>query len=142
METIFDRGSIRFLGVSNVNADQLETIYNEARVKPTFVQNRCFASTGWDAQVRSFCDRHGIFYQGFSLLTANTPLVHIAAFRQIVERVGRTPAEVIFRFALALGMIPLTGTTCSTHMRLDLECEEFSLREDEVRVIETIVASA
>jgi diketogulonate reductase-like aldo/keto reductase len=142
MEAIFDRGSIRFLGVSNVSADQLETIYNEARIKPTFVQNRCFASTGWDLDVRSFCAHHGMLYQGFSLLTANTPILRVPAFKRIVDRVGRTPAEVIFRFALAVGMIPLTGTTSSAHMRLDLGCEDISLRQDEVRAIETIAEVA
>ena len=42
-----------------------------ARVRPRFVQNRCYAVRGWDRGVREFCAANGIVYQGFSLLTAN-----------------------------------------------------------------------
>ena len=42
-----------------------------ARVRPRFVQNRCYAARGWDRDVRAFCAANGLVYQGFSLLTAN-----------------------------------------------------------------------
>ena len=71
MEPVVDRGHVRLLGVSNVSAEQLGTLVAQARVQPRFVQNRCYASTGWDRDVRAICNDHGIVYQGFSLLTAN-----------------------------------------------------------------------
>ena len=39
-----------------------------------FVQNRCCAALGWDADVRGLCTREGVAYQGFSLLTGNEGL--------------------------------------------------------------------
>lgn len=71
MESIQVAGGIRLLGVSNVNLQQLQELYDIAVVKPTFVQNRCFAVTGWDRDIREFCTEKDIMYQGFSLLTAN-----------------------------------------------------------------------
>jgi diketogulonate reductase-like aldo/keto reductase len=134
METL----PVRHLGVSNVTLAQLEWFWSIANVKPSFVQNRCFARTRWDAAVRAFCRGNGIRYQGFSLLTANAIELQSAPFREIVARVRRTPAQVVFRFARQAGMIPLTGTTDAAHMREDLAIDDFALSDDDVARIETI----
>ena len=130
--------SARHLGISNVALDQLEELWSFARIKPAFVQNRCYAATRWDADVRDFCKRHGIVYQGFSLLTANVGELRSAKFREIVQRTGRTPAQLVFRFAIEVGMLPLTGTTDAAHMREDLEALTFSLDAADVARIETV----
>jgi diketogulonate reductase-like aldo/keto reductase len=137
MEQLHDEGRARLLGVSNVSPDQLEALCAEARVQPAFVQNRCFAKLSWDQPVREVCDRLGIVYQGFSLLTANRAIVEGPEVGAIASRHGRTPAQVIFRFALAVGMIPLTGTTDPQHMAQDLEAYDFQLSDEEVQTIAT-----
>ena len=129
---------VRFLGVSNVALDQLEALYELAAVKPSFVQNRCFAATRWDAAIRAFCREHDIVYQGFSLLTANANELRSAAFREIVARVRRTPAQVVFRFARQIGIVPLTGTTDPVHMREDLAIDDFELPAADVARIERL----
>jgi len=129
---------VRFLGVSNVALEQLDKLCELAAKKPTFVQNRCFAATGWDAEVRALCRERGIVYQGFSLLTANMNELRSRAFRAIVQRVRRTPAQVVFRFARQVGMVPLTGTTDPVHMREDLAIDDFELTAEEVAAIERL----
>ncbi|MFP5247255.1 MAG: aldo/keto reductase, partial [Thermoanaerobaculia bacterium] len=126
------------LGISNVALDQLEELVRFAKVKPAFVQNRCYARTRWDAAVRAFCRAHGVIYQGFSLLTANLAELRSPRFRAIVTRVGGTPAQIIFRFALQAGMLPLTGTTDPRHMREDLAVTDFALDAKDVADIESI----
>jgi diketogulonate reductase-like aldo/keto reductase len=138
MESICKEGKVKYLGISNVNFNQLVKLYTESRIKPKFVQNRCFANTGWDKQIRQYCKEHNIIYQGFSLLTANSNIFSNNNLRKIILRSGKTPAQVIFRFAIQKGMIPLTGTKDETHMREDLSCVDFSLSEEDVRFIEGI----
>jgi diketogulonate reductase-like aldo/keto reductase len=138
MEELHGAGSTRFLGVSNVALDQLEALCGLARVQPAFVQNRCYASTGWDAEVRELCRARGIIYQGFSLLTANARELRTSTFREIVTRSGKTPAQVVFRFALQVGMLPLTGTSDPAHMREDLAVDDFELSAEDVVRIENI----
>jgi len=129
---------VRFLGVSNVALDQLEELCGIAAVRPEFVQNRCFASTRWDAAVRAFCRANDIVYQGFSLLTANVDALRSRAFADVVARVGRTPAQVVFRFARQAGIVPLTGTTSPAHMREDLAIDDFELSAADVATIEGV----
>ena len=77
------------------------------------VQNRCYAMFGWDKEVREICQDQKIIYQGFSLLTANQDIFADPELRDITQRLETGPAQVIFRFAQQIGMLPLTGTTRS-----------------------------
>jgi diketogulonate reductase-like aldo/keto reductase len=139
LETIQASGRTRLLGVSNVSLEQLQGLCAKARVRPSFVQNRCYASRGWDRDVRGFCAANGIVYQGFSLLTANRDVLTHPAVRQIAQRRQRTVAQVIVRFAWDVGMIVLTGTTSPEHMREDLSANEFQLALQELEQIERLM---
>ena len=136
MEAIHNSGRARLLGVSNVTLEQLRLLCQEARVRPRFVQNRCFAVRGWDRQIREFCSPHDIVYQGFSLLTANRGVLASPMLAEIASRHNRSIAQIVFRFALDVGMIPLTGTTNADHMLTDLDVFEFQLESHEVDLIE------
>lgn len=138
MERIAERGQTRLLGVSNVDLAQLRALVSGAVIRPAFVQNRCYARAGWDRAVRAFCSEHGIVYQGFSLLTANARELERPEVRAIARRLDASIPAVIFRFTLALGMLPLTGTSNATHMRADLAARELDLTPDEIRLLETI----
>jgi diketogulonate reductase-like aldo/keto reductase len=140
MEAIHESERARFIGVSNVSLEQLQLLSAEARVRPQCVQNRCFAATGWDRRIREFCSENDIVYQGFSLLTANRETLARPEMRRIAERHGRSVSQIVFRFALEVGMIPLTGTTSAEHMSADLDVFNFRLGEDEVRRIELLAA--
>jgi diketogulonate reductase-like aldo/keto reductase len=132
-------GKARALGISNVSGLQLKSLFANAKVKPAFVQNRCYARTGWDHGVRELCRAQKIVYQGFSLLTANTQILKHPDFAEIVWRVGCTPAQAIFAFALGVGMLPLTGTTDTTHMAEDLRATSVHLEKDDLDTIEGLL---
>jgi diketogulonate reductase-like aldo/keto reductase len=132
---------VRLLGVSNVSLGQLQLLVREARVRPRFVQNRCYASLGWDRAIREFCAAHDIVYQGFSLLTANREVLAHSEIARIAGRLGRSASQIVFRFALEVGMIPITGTSDPQHMREDLGGFDFSLEPAEVRRIEDLLGA-
>jgi diketogulonate reductase-like aldo/keto reductase len=136
MESLVEDKRVGVLGASNITAGQLHELVEFAKIRPTFVQNRCYARTGWDAVVRRLCNQHGITYQGFSLLTANRQVLASPDVMSIAARHGKTAAQVVFRFAQQIGMLPLTGTTDPVHMRQDLDLA-FDLTPDELGVIET-----
>jgi diketogulonate reductase-like aldo/keto reductase len=128
----------RALGISNVTARQVDELAAFAKRPIAFVQNRCYAERGWDADVRAACARHGIKYQGFSLLTANRWVLANDAVRAVCKRVTATPAQVVFRFAQQLGMLPLTGSKSVEHLQQDLAIASFQLDGVELKAIEAI----
>jgi diketogulonate reductase-like aldo/keto reductase len=138
MEALHESKRARLLGVSNVSADQLDLLCSRARIPPAMVQNRCYASLGWDREVRDVCRKRGVIYQGFSVLTANSSVLRSAEVSRIAQRLGRTPAQIIFRFALQIGMVCLTGSTDRAHLAQDLDCYQFELTPAEVAAIEDV----
>jgi diketogulonate reductase-like aldo/keto reductase len=138
MEDLYQSGRTKMIGVSNITAGQLAQLLEQANVKPMVVQNRCFAALGWDKDVREICRGHGLIYQGFSLLTANRDVLIYPETQRLAKRLGATPAQIVFRFAMQVGMLPLTGTTSELHMKQDLDAERLSLSAAEVSRLETI----
>ncbi len=133
-----DAGRTVRLGISNVSLQHLEEMQAVHLELPAFVQNRCFARLGWDREVRSFCKRNQIQYQGFSLLTANPEVVQHPPFVALAAELNATTAQVIFSFARAVGILPLTGTSNTEHMRQDLASLDLELPAEVVRAIESI----
>jgi diketogulonate reductase-like aldo/keto reductase len=133
-----DAGRAQLLGVSNVSLRHLEQMVASGAEAPAFVQNRCFARLGWDRDVRAFCATRRIAYQGFSLLTANVEVLRHPLVGRVAARVGATPAQVVFRFARAVEMLPLTGTTDPDHMRQDLASRTLTLTPEEVQALEDV----
>jgi diketogulonate reductase-like aldo/keto reductase len=90
--------------------------------------------------MREFCAKRNIIYQGFSLLTANRAAMAHPELARIAARHGRSASQIVFRFALDVGMVALTGTTSAEHMRADLDVFDFELAPAEILRIESLVA--
>ena len=133
-----DAGRTRLLGVSNISLAQLQQMARAHAEPPAFVQNRCYASRGWDREVRAFCRERNIIYQGFSLLTANRQVLDHPTVAALATQKNATPAQIVFAFARQVGMLPLTGTSSADHMRQDLESRSLELPPDAVNEIEVI----
>ena len=138
IEGLYQSGKTKMIGISNVTPEQLTQLCAKAVVKPMMVQNRCYAALGWDKEVREICRTHGIIYQGFSLLTANREVFSDPNIRAIAQRLKTGLAQVVFRFAMQVGMLPLTGTTNEQHMKDDLQAERLILTAEDIQMIETV----
>jgi diketogulonate reductase-like aldo/keto reductase len=53
-----------------------------------------------------------------------------------------TPAQVIFGFARAIGMLPLTGTSDAEHLKQDLATRDLTFSAEVVRAIESLVSAS
>lgn len=140
MERIVQDGGARQLGISNCySAGTLATLYQAAVVKPAVLQNRFYAQTGYDRQLREFCREHAIIYQSFWTLTANPQLLAADAITAPAARYARTPAQILYRYLTQSDIVPLTGTTSAAHMREDLEIFQFELSADERAAISALL---
>ena len=132
MESLVGGGGVRQLGISNCyRLDQLATLHRSVRIKPAVLQNRFYAETGYDRELRGFCARERILYQSFWTLTANPQILEHPAMTSIARSRGRTPAQILFRYLVECGVVPLTGTRSQLHMREDLAIFEFDLSDED-----------
>jgi len=132
MAQLVDSGTVRQLGISNCyDLTTLESLYRSARIKPTIVQNRYYARTGFDRGIRTFCLQHGMFYQSFWTLTANPGMLAHATLRNLAGKYRVNAAQILFRYLNQVGVIPLTGTASALHMAEDLAICDFELQPQE-----------
>jgi diketogulonate reductase-like aldo/keto reductase len=132
MEVIVDSGGARQLGISNCySLAVLESLYLSSRLKPAVVQNRFYAETHYDREIRAFCRQRGIIYQSFWTLSANPHLLTHDTLKTLASQYGRTPEQILFRYLTQEDVVPLTGTQSDIHMREDLEIFAFELTAKE-----------
>ncbi len=133
MEEIFDSGTARQIGISNYyDLDILKRLHADAKVKPSVVQNRFYSDSGYDTDIRQWCNDQGIIYQSFWSLTANP---HILGDKIVVDmalKYGRTPAQIFYRYLSHMNIVPLIGSTSQEHMLQDMEIFEFELSASEI----------
>jgi len=140
-ESFHDQGTVKALGISNIyDLPSLKQLWNEARVKPSIVQNRFYSDTDYDQGIRSFCASVGIHYQSFWTLTANPHVTGNRQFRNIAARYHVTQAQLFYRFVMSLGVCPLSGTTDDSHMEQDMEVPNIPLSPEDVDEIKTLMA--
>jgi diketogulonate reductase-like aldo/keto reductase len=137
LESFVDAGQVRQLGISNCyRQDDIKGLYEGARIKPAVVQNRFYADTNYDRDIRAYCDQHQIIYQSFWSLSANPQLLAHKTITAPAAIHRRTPAQILFRYLTQIGVVPLTGTKSGAHMREDLSIFDFQLSNEELRAID------
>lgn len=140
IETIVDAGGIRQAGISNCyNLADFQHLYHSARIKPAVLQNRFYAGTAYDRELRVFCRQQHIVYQSFWTLTANRQLLAHATIAALASVRKRTPAQILFRYLTQVGVVPVTGTRSEAHMREDLSIFDFELTAAERTAIDKIL---
>ena len=140
MEEIFRLGGARQLGISNCYAlETLTFLYESAEIKPAIIQNRFYADTHYDRNLRGFCRPRDILYQSFWTLTANPGVLAHATLNALTVKYRRTSAQLFFRYLTQLGIIPLTGTTSEQHLRDDLAIFDFELTTEECLQIDALL---
>jgi diketogulonate reductase-like aldo/keto reductase len=141
MESLVERGGVRQLGISNCyRLDQLQALHRSARIKPAVLQNRFYAETGYDRELRAFCTSEHLIYQSFWTLTANRRILEDPAMTGIASRHECRPPQILFRYLVESGVAPLTGTRSRTHMREDLQIFHLELSEAERRTMHALLS--
>lgn len=138
MEELVSEGVVKHLGISNITAEQLKLLLEKVKIKPSYVQNRCYARLRWDKGIREICKKYNIVYQGFSLLTANREILFNPKVVKISKTMKKTVEQIIFSFTRQIGILPLTGTTNHQHMEQDLESASITLTEEQLNIINSI----
>ncbi|QSA97429.1 aldo/keto reductase [Methylococcus sp. EFPC2] len=128
LEAVCKSGGARQIGISNCYAlETLTRLYDLAEVKPALIQNRFYADTGYDREIRRFCRQKGLIYQSFWTLTANPKVLAGETLQNLANKYARSAAQVFYRYLTLTDIIPLSGTTRAQHMQDDLAIFDFEL---------------
>jgi 2,5-diketo-D-gluconate reductase A len=125
-----DEGLARDIGVSNYDVDEIEELTRSTGELPAVNQIE-WSPFGHSERMRKFCRERGIVIQAYSPLTRterldDEPLVEIA------RRLRKSPAQVLIRWSLQSGTVPLPKANRAEHQRENLDVFDFKLGEEDM----------
>lgn len=140
LESLFDKGDVRHIGISNCyDPSLLHKLFEDARIKPSIVQNRFYADVHYDTTLRAWANEKGMIYQSFWTLSANPHILHSLILQEIAQHYSKSAAQIFYRYVMHQGIIPLNGTTSAQHMKEDLSIGEFTLSPLEIARIDALL---
>ncbi len=141
LEDICEAGGAKRIGISNCYDIALfEYLFEQARIKPSILQNRFYQESGYDKALRQFCVQNNVQYQSFWTLTANPHILAHSSVISLSKQMNRSPAQILFRYLHQRSVTPLTGTSSQEHMREDLAISEFSLDDAALNILDNLLA--
>ncbi len=134
MEQLYIEGKCRSIGVCNCNIHHLEALkkvakispmVNEIEVHPLFTQ----------VPLREYCEQNGIQVLAYTATGRMDGRFANTCIPDIAEKYNKTIAQIILRWHLQIGTIPIVNTYNVDHMRKNADIHDFSLDEAEIRKI-------
>lgn len=135
MEDLQKQGLIKSIGVSNFNQTQLEKLLQTAKVKPAVNQ---IESHPWFNQneLVNYCLEQGILPEAWaSLAEGRNHIFQNSALQQIARTHNKSVAQVILRWDLQRGLVPLTKSEKVTRLLENQDIFDFELTSDELDMI-------
>ena len=121
LEEYVDKKKIRHLGiVSCHNEEFLKKLYEDARIKPSIIQNRFHANRGFDAALRPFFKEYNLQNQLFWVLTGNGGTLNNDKVKEIAKKKGLSPAATMYSFTISIGASPMIGSQSIDHLKEDV----------------------
>jgi 2,5-diketo-D-gluconate reductase A len=140
MMQLRDEGLIRSIGVSNFNESHLERLHSETGEVP--VLNQIELHPAWaQANLREVDARLDIVTESWSPLGRDLPLESYSPVAEAAKRHGKTPAQIVLRWHLQLGALPIPKASSIEHQRENLDVFSFELSNEEMSAFETITQS-
>lgn len=124
-------GKVRSIGVSNFTARHIETLVESTGVLPVVNQIELHPDFA-QPEMRAWHDARGIVTEAWSPLGAHSDILSHPVIAAIAAGHGRTPAQVVLRWHVQLGAVPIPKSADPERMRQNLAAFDFELGADEM----------
>jgi len=132
-----EAGRVRAIGMSNFTPAHLERVIVATGVVPDVNQIEVHPALTREGP-RAFHAAHGIATQAWAPLGRTGELLSAPVITEVAERHGRTPAQIILRWHVELGLAPLPKSSNRARLRENLDVFDFSLEPAEVAAISAL----
>ena len=136
LEQLADEKLARAIGVSNYGIGDIERLLGYARIAPAVNQIK-FSPFDFAEESLARCKEHGILVEAYSPLTRGASLGD-ETIQNIAQKHGKTPAQVMLRWCVQHGTVPLPKASHSEHMHENLQVFDFTLGEDDMRALDQL----
>jgi diketogulonate reductase-like aldo/keto reductase len=136
MERAQERGYARSIGVSNFSVSELGEVLSVARIPPVVNQVQ-FSPFAYRRKLLQACEQRDVALEAYSPLGTGRHLAD-ARVRQIAERVGRTPAQVLLRWCVQRDLVVVTKSTHRERIEENARIFDFALSGDDMAALDAL----
>lgn len=128
-----DEGLARDIGVSNYSIAQINDLVNATGQTPVVNQIE-WSPFGWSTEMLDYCNERGIIIQAYSPLTRSSRLGD-EKLAEVAAQYGKTPAQILIRWNIQLGIVPLPKANQKKHMEENLGVFDFEISEEHMSTL-------
>ena len=136
LESLQERGLTREIGVSNYGVHKLETLMRGASRIPAVNQVQ-FSPYHYRRRLLDYCLQQGIVFEAYSPLArgkgAQDPTIIAVA-----ERLGRTPAQVMLRWAIQHQAVVIPKSSRKERIHSNAQLFDFELTDSDMQIIDAL----
>lgn len=134
-EELYQEGKIRAIGVSNFLEHHIEPLLESATIAPMVDQlelHPCYVQR----DIVNYCKDHRIIVEAWSPLIRGK-LDHPLLLK-LADRYNKTPAQIVLRWSIQQGFIPLPKTTSRERMLENADIFDFELTEEDIEQMKVL----
>ncbi|MFF2370849.1 aldo/keto reductase [Agromyces sp. NPDC058110] len=132
-----EKGLVRSIGVSNFTSPMLERLERETGVVPVVNQVELHPYFS-QQELRGYHAEHGIRTESWSPLGRKSDLLNEPVLAEIAARLGRSVPQVVLRWHVQLGAVPIPKSSQAERRRANLDVFSFELGDDDMAAIGTL----
>jgi len=138
MEELYKSGQVKSIGVSNFTVRHLEELLQHANVVPAVNQVELHPFL-FDQQkeLLEFCRAHGIVVEAYSPL-AHANRMNDKTVGELAEKYGKSNAQILLRWAVQRGTIPIPKSTNRIRMKENIEIFDFSIDDADMNKLNNL----
>ncbi|MBW3568609.1 aldo/keto reductase [Candidatus Parcubacteria bacterium] len=131
-----EEGLTKDIGVSNYSVEQIEGLAEHTGVWPVVnqIEWTCFGHT---QEMLDFCNDNDIIIQAYSPMT-RTERLDDERLSAIAERYGKSPAQIMIRWNLQLGTVPLPKANNLEHLKEDIDVFDFEISDEDMSALSNL----
>lgn len=136
MTELLKEGKVRAIGVSNYSIEDLKDILETSDIVPAVNQVE-FHPFFYQKDLLQFCNKNKIHLESYSPLTRGKRLNHPDIIR-IGKKTGKTPAQVLIRWALQHGLIVIPKSMHEARIKENSNVYDFDLDTQDMNALDSM----
>lgn len=128
-----EAGLAKDIGVSNYTTDLMDQLTRETGQVPVVNQIE-WSPFGYSEEMKQYCNEKQIIIQAYSPLT-RTNRLHEDVLAELGRKYDKTPAQIMLRWNLQLGTVPLPKANQRNHMEENIAIFGFGLEEEDMKTL-------
>lgn len=132
MEKAVKEGKVKSIGISNFEGGPLKKILENCEIKPSVIQVEAHPYYPQN-ELKKILDENDIHIQAwYPLGHGDKALLEEPIFKELGEKYGKTPAQIILRWHVQSGNIVIPGSKNPKHIKDNANIFDFELTGDEM----------